>query len=189
VQAKAASSSSGWFIGLIVAIAFLVLVLILVCIVKRNRGGKYAVYEREIAHGRLDYDEGGFREYSQPTDERPTPSGGEYVKPPHESDTDSMAEYGDDGNHKHTVSHTAPDSNYCSFVNRRQVHGGRLVHRSVRSEEEQGRPLDAALPRRYFRLDALALQQLFHRLPCLLTKPWVGGGDPGLALTIIFILS
>lgn len=33
---------------------------------KRNRGGKYAVYEREIAHGRLDYDEGGFREYSQP---------------------------------------------------------------------------------------------------------------------------
>lgn len=66
VQAKAGGSSAGWFIGLIFAIAFLVLILIVVCIVKRNRGGKYAVYEREIAHGRLDYDEGGFREYSQP---------------------------------------------------------------------------------------------------------------------------
>lgn len=63
---KAAATSTGWFIGLIVAIAFLLLILILVCIIKRNRGGKYAVYEREIAHGRLDYDEGGFREYSQP---------------------------------------------------------------------------------------------------------------------------
>lgn len=66
VQAKPGSGTTGWFIGLIVAIAFLVLILILICIVKRNRGGKYAVYEREIAHGHLDYAEGGFREYSQP---------------------------------------------------------------------------------------------------------------------------
>ncbi|CAG7826051.1 unnamed protein product [Allacma fusca] len=92
------SDTTGWFIGLIVALAFLILILILVCIVKRNRGGKYAVYEREIAHGRLDYDEGGFREYSQPTDERSGRiSMASDFRPPHESDTDSMVEYGDDG--------------------------------------------------------------------------------------------
>jgi hypothetical protein len=94
VQAKEAGGTTGWFIGLILAIAFLVLIIILVCIVKRNRGGKYAVYEREIAHGRLDYDEGGFREYSQPSGRTSMVSD---FKPPHESDTDSMAEYGDEG--------------------------------------------------------------------------------------------
>lgn len=127
VQAKPGSGTTGWFIGLIVAIAFLVLILILICIVKRNRGGKYAVYEREIAHGHLDYAEGGFREYSQPYVVKfliygfciciytfqikfNTPKSGCRVeersgrmsmasdfKPPHESDTDSMGDYGDEG--------------------------------------------------------------------------------------------
>lgn len=60
-------ATAGWFIGMMLAIAFLLLVLIIVCIVKRNRGGKYAVHEREQANGRRDYpDEGGFHEYSQP---------------------------------------------------------------------------------------------------------------------------
>lgn len=60
-------ASAGWFIGMMLAIAFLLLVLIMVCIIKRNRGGKYAVHEREQANGRHDYpDEGGFHEYSQP---------------------------------------------------------------------------------------------------------------------------
>lgn len=80
------------------AIAFLLLLLILVCIVKRNRGGKYAVHEREAAHGRHDYpDEPGFIEYSQPLDSkshgRGSMSSDPKVAP--ESDTDSMAEYGD----------------------------------------------------------------------------------------------
>lgn len=60
-------ASAGWFIGMLLAIAFLILVLILVCLIKRNRGGKYAVHEREAAHGRHDYpEEPGFNEYSQP---------------------------------------------------------------------------------------------------------------------------
>lgn len=60
-------ATAGWFIGMMLAIAFLLLVLIMVCILKRNRGGKYAVHEREQANGRHDYpDEGGFHEYSQP---------------------------------------------------------------------------------------------------------------------------
>ena len=35
---------------------------------QRNRGGKYAVQEQEVAHGRgQDYDDGGgFMEYTQP---------------------------------------------------------------------------------------------------------------------------
>ncbi|XP_031336931.1 neuroglian isoform X2 [Photinus pyralis] len=91
-------ATAGWFIGMMLAIAFLLLVLILVCIVKRNRGGKYAVHEREQANGRRDYpDEGGFHEYSQPLDNkshgRASMSSEPKVGP--ESDTDSMAEYGE----------------------------------------------------------------------------------------------
>lgn len=57
----------GWFVAMMLAISFLIIVLILVCLVKRNRGGKYIVHEREAASGRHDYpDEPGFREYSQP---------------------------------------------------------------------------------------------------------------------------
>lgn len=60
-------ATAGWFIGMMLAIALLLLILIMVCILKRNRGGKYAVHEREQANGRHDYpDEGGFHEYSQP---------------------------------------------------------------------------------------------------------------------------
>lgn len=67
IQPRENVATAGWFIGMMLAIAFLLLVLIIVCIVKRNRGGKYAVQEREQANGRRDYpDEGGFHEYSQP---------------------------------------------------------------------------------------------------------------------------
>ncbi|XP_030756282.1 neuroglian isoform X2 [Sitophilus oryzae] len=91
-------ATAGWFIGMMLAIVFLLLVLIIVCIVKRNRGGKYAVHEREQANGRHDYpDEGGFHEYSQPLDNkshgRASMSSEPKIGP--ESDTDSMAEYGD----------------------------------------------------------------------------------------------
>lgn len=65
--AKENMAIAGWFVAMILAIAFLILVLILVCMVKRNRGGKYVVHEREAANGRHDYpEEPGFHEYSQP---------------------------------------------------------------------------------------------------------------------------
>ncbi|KAJ8955459.1 hypothetical protein NQ318_003559 [Aromia moschata] len=91
-------ATAGWFIGMMLAIAFLLLLLIIVCIFKRNRGGKYAVHEREQANGRHDYpDEGGFHEYSQPLDNKShgRASMGSEPKIGPESDTDSMAEYGD----------------------------------------------------------------------------------------------
>ncbi|XP_008200376.1 neuroglian isoform X4 [Tribolium castaneum] len=98
IKANENMASAGWFIGMMLAIAILLLILIVVCIIKRNRGGKYAVHEREQANGRHDYpDEGGFHEYSQPLDNkshgRASMSSEPKVGP--ESDTDSMAEYGD----------------------------------------------------------------------------------------------
>ncbi|XP_039276536.1 neuroglian isoform X2 [Nilaparvata lugens] len=98
IQPKENVATAGWFIGMMLAIAFLLLVLILVCIVKRNRGGKYAVHEREAAHGRHDYpDEPGFMEYSQPLDNKSHGRGSMSSDPKAapESDTDSMAEYGE----------------------------------------------------------------------------------------------
>lgn len=84
------------------AIAILLLVLIIVCVIKRNRGGKYAVHERELAAGRGDYpEEGGFHEYSQPLDTKSAGGRASLASSSHqdgkhpESDTDSMAEYGD----------------------------------------------------------------------------------------------
>ena len=62
-------ASSGWFIGMIMALIFLICVCVAVCLIKRNRGGKYAVQEQEHAHGRGgdEYDDGpGFMEYTQP---------------------------------------------------------------------------------------------------------------------------
>ncbi|KAL7648874.1 UNVERIFIED_CONTAM: hypothetical protein RMT77_000794 [Armadillidium vulgare] len=87
-------ATKGWFIGMMLAIAFLLLILVIVCVVKRNRGGKYAVHEREAAQGREDFnEEGGFPEYSQPLDGQKRDSLGSDVKNPIESDTDSMAEF------------------------------------------------------------------------------------------------
>lgn len=87
---------------MMLAIAFLLMVLIIVCVIKRNRGGKYAVHERELAAGRGDYpEEGGFHEYSQPLDTKSAGGRTSLASSSHqdgkhpESDTDSMAEYGE----------------------------------------------------------------------------------------------
>ncbi|XP_017136257.1 neuroglian isoform X1 [Drosophila miranda] len=91
-------ANAGWFIGMMLALAFIIILFIIICIIRRNRGGKYDVHDRELANGRRDYpDEGGFHEYSQPLDNKS--AGRQSVssanKPGVESDTDSMAEYGD----------------------------------------------------------------------------------------------
>ena len=60
-------ATSGWFIGMMLAVVFLILCCVVVCLIKRNRGGKYAVQESEERQGRRDpYDDGGFPEYTQP---------------------------------------------------------------------------------------------------------------------------
>ncbi|XP_022649065.1 neuroglian-like [Varroa jacobsoni] len=92
-------ANASWFIGMMCAIALLLLLLMIVCLVKRNRGGKYSVHEKELTRGRdLDGfpEEGGFNEYSKPvgpcragsrTSLQSSRGGG--------SESDSLAEYGD----------------------------------------------------------------------------------------------
>ncbi|XP_028040488.1 neuroglian-like isoform X2 [Bombyx mandarina] len=88
-------ATAGWFIGVMLALAFLLLLLVLVCVLRRNRGGKYDVHDRELAHGRRDYPDAGFHEYTHPLDNKSRHSMSSGTKPGPESDTDSMAEYGD----------------------------------------------------------------------------------------------
>ncbi|XP_013917832.1 PREDICTED: neural cell adhesion molecule L1-like protein isoform X2 [Thamnophis sirtalis] len=66
-------STQGWFIGLMGAVALLTLLLLTICFVKRNKGGKYSVKEKEDLHpdpeGQSIKDEI-FGEYSD-SDEKP----------------------------------------------------------------------------------------------------------------------
>ncbi|XP_030634254.1 neural cell adhesion molecule L1-like protein [Chanos chanos] len=66
-------SNQGWFIGLMVAIAFLTLIVLIACFVNRNKGGKYSVKEKEDLHPDLEsqgMNEDTFCEYSD-NDEKP----------------------------------------------------------------------------------------------------------------------
>ncbi|XP_023211020.1 neuroglian-like [Centruroides sculpturatus] len=101
-------ATAAWFIGMMCAIALLLLLLIIVCLIKRNRGGKYSVHEKEAAQGgELDYpEEGGFNEYNKPVENQNPPRGSRTslnssIKGP-ESETDSMVEYGEGENSKFT---------------------------------------------------------------------------------------
>lgn len=60
-------AKADWLVGMICAIASVLVIAILVCIVKRNRGGKYDVREKENAQGRgHENDHEGFDEYTKP---------------------------------------------------------------------------------------------------------------------------
>ncbi|CAL9683103.1 unnamed protein product [Knipowitschia caucasica] len=97
-------ATQGWFIGLMCAIALLILVLLIVCFIKRNKGGKYPVKEKEEAHQDPEIqpmreDDGTFGEYSDTEDHKPlkgsrTPSNGTVRRD--ESD-DSLVDYGEGG--------------------------------------------------------------------------------------------
>ncbi|XP_072566031.1 neuronal cell adhesion molecule-like isoform X14 [Paramormyrops kingsleyae] len=97
-------ATQGWFIGLMCAIALLILVLLIVCFIKRNKGGKYPVKEKEDAHADPEIqpmkdDDGTFGEYSDTEDHKPlkgslTPPSGTIRK---EDSDDSLVDYGEGG--------------------------------------------------------------------------------------------
>ncbi|XP_051547375.1 neuronal cell adhesion molecule a isoform X7 [Myxocyprinus asiaticus] len=97
-------ATQGWFIGLMCAIALLILVLLIVCFIKRNKGGKYPVKEKEDAHQDpeiqpMKEDDGTFGEYSDTEDHKPlkssrTPSNGTAKK---DDSDDSLVDYGEGG--------------------------------------------------------------------------------------------
>ncbi|XP_078677374.1 neuronal cell adhesion molecule-like isoform X5 [Branchiostoma floridae x Branchiostoma belcheri] len=107
-QAATPVGRQGWFIGLMCAIALLILILLIICFIKKNRGGKYKVSEKEDAlkgdpETQPIKDDAGFGEYrprespdevmaKPPTGSIPSLTGSD--KEPG-SETDSMAEYGD----------------------------------------------------------------------------------------------
>ncbi|KAG7278466.1 hypothetical protein CRUP_038761 [Coryphaenoides rupestris] len=81
-------ATQGWFIGLISAIVLLLLLLLILCFVKRSKGGKYAVKDKE--DGQVDSEarpmkDETFGEYSQPSLCADSKMGSD----------DSLAEYGD----------------------------------------------------------------------------------------------
>uniref|UniRef100_A0A3B3ZWY6 Neural cell adhesion molecule L1.1-like n=1 Tax=Periophthalmus magnuspinnatus TaxID=409849 RepID=A0A3B3ZWY6_9GOBI len=91
-------ATQGWFIGLISAIVLLVLILLILCLIKRRKGGKYAVKDKEDkevdSEARPMKDET-FGEYrSVDGDEKRTDSQPSLCGSKLGSD-DSLAEYGD----------------------------------------------------------------------------------------------
>ncbi|KAB0394762.1 hypothetical protein E2I00_006731, partial [Balaenoptera physalus] len=67
-QAQVDIATQGWFIGLMCAVALLILILLIVCFIRRNKGGKYPVKEKEDAHADpeiqpMKEDDGTFGEY------------------------------------------------------------------------------------------------------------------------------
>ncbi|CAB1346288.1 unnamed protein product, partial [Coregonus sp. 'balchen'] len=97
-------ATQGWFIGLMCAIALLILILLIVCFIKRNKGGKYPVKEKEDAHQDpeiqpMKEDDGTFGEYSDTEDHKPlkgsrTPSNGTVKR---DDSDDSLVDYGEGG--------------------------------------------------------------------------------------------
>ncbi|XP_062998528.1 neurofascin isoform X13 [Elgaria multicarinata webbii] len=93
-------ATQGWFIGLMCAIALLVLILLIVCFIKRSRGGKYPVREnkdvpldpddQKVDNGSFDYSD----EDNKPLQGSQTSIDGTIKQ--QESD-DSLVDYGEGG--------------------------------------------------------------------------------------------
>uniref|UniRef100_A0A8D2E1P9 Neural cell adhesion molecule L1-like protein n=1 Tax=Sciurus vulgaris TaxID=55149 RepID=A0A8D2E1P9_SCIVU len=95
-------STQGWFIGLMCAVALLTLMLLTVCFVKRNKGGKYSVKEKEDLHPDPEVQsvkDETFGEYSD-SDEKPLKGSLRSLNRdmPATESADSLVEYGE-GDH------------------------------------------------------------------------------------------
>ncbi|XP_048352414.1 neurofascin isoform X11 [Sphaerodactylus townsendi] len=97
-------ATQGWFIGLMCAIALLVLILLIVCFIKRSRGGKYPVREnkdvpldpddQKVDNGSFDYRSLESDEDNKPLQGSQTSLDGTIKQ--QESD-DSLVDYGEGG--------------------------------------------------------------------------------------------
>ncbi|XP_056907099.1 neuronal cell adhesion molecule-like isoform X13 [Takifugu flavidus] len=97
-------ATQGWFIGLMCAIALLILILLIICFIQRNKGGKYPVKEKEDAHTDPEFqpmkdDDCTFVEYSDNEDHKPlkgsrTPSDRTVKR---DDSDDSLVDYGEGG--------------------------------------------------------------------------------------------
>ncbi|XP_026131538.1 neurofascin-like isoform X15 [Carassius auratus] len=102
-------ATQGWFIGLMCAVALLVLILLIVCFIKRSRGGKYAVREKkDLPLDNVDHkDQDGSFDYPNENRSLEKESSDEDNKPLQGSQTsldgnvkesdDSLVDYGEGG--------------------------------------------------------------------------------------------
>merc|ERR1711990_259654 len=92
-----------WFIILMCIIILLIVILIIVCLIKRSRGGRYPVQQKEQEAGYDAEREGdtGLRDFTRTEDDQDLLHGGgsqgslNGSLKPMESDADSLAAYGD----------------------------------------------------------------------------------------------
>ncbi|XP_052449660.1 neural cell adhesion molecule L1.1 isoform X1 [Carassius gibelio] len=86
--------TQGWFIGLISALVLLLLVLLILCYIKKSKGGKYSVKDKEEdqVNGARTMKDGEFGEYN---DNEKCSTSQQSVCESKRSSNDSLADYGD----------------------------------------------------------------------------------------------
>uniref|UniRef100_A0A3P9GZ20 Neural cell adhesion molecule L1 n=1 Tax=Oryzias latipes TaxID=8090 RepID=A0A3P9GZ20_ORYLA len=92
-------ATQGWFIGLMCAIALIILILLIVCFIKRSRGGKYPVRDKkDLPLDPVDHkDQDGSFDYHSDEDNKPLQGSQTSLDGNVKESDDSLVDYGDGG--------------------------------------------------------------------------------------------
>ncbi|XP_070405223.1 neurofascin homolog (chicken) a isoform X11 [Nothobranchius furzeri] len=93
-------ATQGWFIGLMCAIALIILILLIVCFIKRSRGGKYPVRDKkDLPLDSVDQkDPDGSFDYHSDEDNKPLQGSQTSLDANAKESDDSLVDYGEGGN-------------------------------------------------------------------------------------------
>ncbi|KAJ0023980.1 hypothetical protein NQD34_003879, partial [Periophthalmus magnuspinnatus] len=92
-------ATQGWFIGLMCAIALIILILLIVCFIKRSRGGKYPVRDKkDLPLDPVDHkDQDGSFDYHSDEDNKPLQGSQTSLDADVKESEDSLVDYGEGG--------------------------------------------------------------------------------------------
>ncbi|XP_060765997.1 neurofascin homolog (chicken) a isoform X3 [Neoarius graeffei] len=92
-------ATQGWFIGLMCALALLILILLIVCFIKRSRGGKYPVRDKkDLPLDHVDHkDQDGSFDYHSDEDNKPLQGSQTSLDGNVKESDDSLVDYGEGG--------------------------------------------------------------------------------------------
>ncbi|XP_061687666.1 neurofascin homolog (chicken) a isoform X5 [Syngnathoides biaculeatus] len=92
-------ATQGWFIGLMCAIALIILILLIVCFIKRSRGGKYPVRDKkDLPLDAVDHkDPNGSFDYHSDEDNKPLQGSQTSLEGNVKESDDSLVDYGEGG--------------------------------------------------------------------------------------------
>ncbi|XP_035007841.1 neurofascin homolog (chicken) a isoform X6 [Hippoglossus stenolepis] len=92
-------ATQGWFIGLMCAIALIILILLIVCFIKRSRGGKYPVRDKkDLPLDSVDHkDQDGSFDYHSDEDNKPLQGSQTSLDGNVKESDDSLVDYGEGG--------------------------------------------------------------------------------------------